>query len=74
MERLYINSDGANRYMKLSQTSIYLYAKAEEKNKKPRSAGSIRIKSNLEELDITSCIKETSEKLISHLNYKSIEN
>ena len=73
MERIYINSEGANRHMKLSQTSIYLYAKAEEENKKPRSAGGIRLNSNLEELDIESCIKETSEKLISHLNYKPIE-
>ena len=73
MERLYINSDGANRYMKLSQSSIYLYAKAEEKNKKPRSAGSIRVNSNLDQLEIDSCIKETSNKLISHLNYKAIE-
>ncbi len=73
MERIYINSEGANRYMKLSQSSIYLYAKAEEENKKPRSAGGIKINSNLEELEIDSCIKETSEKLISHLNYKSIE-
>ena len=73
MERIYINSDGATRHMKLSQSSIYLYAKAEEENKKPRSAGGIRINSNLEELDIHSCIKETSDKLISHLNYKAIE-
>ena len=73
MERIYINSDGANRYMKLSQSSIYLYAKAEEENRKPRSAGGIRINSNLEELDIDSCINETSNKLISHLNYKSIK-
>ena len=73
MERIYINSEGANRHMKLSQSSIYLYAKAEEQNKKPRSAGSIRIHSNLEELDINSCILETSDKLISHLIYKSIE-
>ena len=73
MERIYINSEGANRHMKLSQSSIYLYAKAEEQNKKPRSAGGIRINSNLEELDIDSCISETSEKLISHLDYKSIE-
>ncbi|MBW3049402.1 peptidase C69 [Prochlorococcus marinus XMU1403] len=73
MERIYINSEGANRHMRLSQSSIYLYAKAEEENKKPRSAGGIRINSNLEELDIDSCISETSEKLISHLNYKSIE-
>ena len=73
MERLYINSDGANRFMKLSQSSIYLYGKAQQKNKKPRSAGGIRINSRLEELDIDSCINETSNKLISHLNYESIE-
>ena len=73
MERLYINSDGANRFMKMSQSSIYLYAKGQEKNKKPRSAGGIRINTSLEKLDIESCIKETSDKLISHLNYKAIE-
>ena len=73
MERLYINSDGANRYMKLSQSSIYLYAKSQELNKKPRSAGVIRINSDLDKLDIESCIKETSNKLVSHLNYEPIE-
>ena len=73
MERLYINSDGANRYMKLSQSSIYLYAKSQELNKKPRSAGAIRINSDLDKLDIESCIKETSNKLVSHLNYEPIE-
>jgi len=72
MERIYINSDGANRYMKLSQSSIYLYGKAQEQERKPRSAGAIRINTDLEKLDIDSCIKETSKKLISHLNYKSI--
>ncbi len=73
MERIYINSEGANRHMKLTQSSIYLYAKAEEKNKKPRSAGGIKINSSLEDLDIKSCITETSNKLISHLNYKPIK-
>tara|TARA_B100001250_G_C19604080_1_gene701945 strand:+ start:9 stop:863 length:855 start_codon:yes stop_codon:yes gene_type:complete len=58
--------------MKLSQSSIYLYAKGHEDNKKPRSAGGIRINSSLEKLDIDSCIKETSNKLISHLKYKAI--
>ncbi len=33
----------------------------------------MRIKSNIEELDIDSCITEISNKLISHLNYKSVE-
>ena len=73
MERLYINSDGANRFMKLSQSSIYLYAKAQLKNKKPRSAGGIRINSDLDLLDIDSCINETSKKLVSHINYKAIK-
>ena len=73
MERTYINSEGANRHMKLTQSSIYLYGRAEEENKKPRSAGCFKINSNLDELDIDSCINETSEKLISHLNYKSIQ-
>ena len=73
MERIYLNSDGANRYMKLDQTSIYLYAKSQEDNKKPRSAGGIRVNTSLEQLDIESCIEETSKKLISHLNYKAIE-
>ena len=73
LERIYINSEGANRYMKLSQSSIYLYAKAEENNKKPRSAGVVKVNSNLDDLQIDCCIKETSDKLISHLNYKSID-
>ncbi len=73
MERLYLNSDGANRYMKLTQSSIYLYAKAQEENRKPRSAGGIKINADLEKLDIDTCIKETSDKLISHLNYKPVE-
>ncbi len=73
IERVYINSDGANRYMKLSQSSIYLYAKAQQTNKKPRSAGGVRVNTKLEKLDIDGCINETSKKVISHLNYKSIE-
>tara|TARA_B100000965_G_scaffold394555_1_gene406928 strand:- start:649 stop:2034 length:1386 start_codon:yes stop_codon:yes gene_type:complete len=73
MERLYLNSEGANRYVRLTQASIYLYAKAQEENKKPRSAGGVRVNTNLEDLDIESCINETSNKLISHLNYKPIE-
>ncbi len=73
IERLYINSDGANRYMELTQSSIYLYAKAQEEHKKPRSSGVIKVKNGLEELDIDSCINETSNKLISHLNYTPIK-
>ena len=48
MERLYINSDGANRYMELSQASLYLYAKSQEENKKPRSSGTVKINNCIE--------------------------
>ncbi len=73
MERLYVNSDGAKRYMELSQATLYLYAKSQEENKKPRSSGTVKINDSIEKLDINSCINETSKKLISHLNYEAIE-
>ena len=34
-ERTYANSDGAFRYQKGSQSSIYLYARAEQTGRKP---------------------------------------
>ena len=42
-ERIYANSDGAFRNYSKSQAVLYLYPKAEEDNKKPRSAGSVKI-------------------------------
>ena len=39
-ERVYANSEGAFRSYSKCQAAIYLYARAEEKNKKPRSSGS----------------------------------
>ena len=58
--------------MRVSQASIYLYARAEEKGRKPRSSGSIRIAYSSEDLNIESCIKEASIKTINHLNYEKI--
>ena len=72
-KRIYANSDGARRSYKKSQAAIYLYARAEENNRKPRSAGSVKIGYGLDDLDINSCIDEAAEKTISHLNYSSIK-
>ncbi len=72
-KRIYANSDGAERSYEKSQAAIYLYARAEENNRKPRSSGSVKIGYGLEDLDINSCIDEAAEKTISHLNYSSIE-
>ena len=42
-ERVYANSDGAFRSYTKSQAALYLFARAEEKNKKPRSSGSVTV-------------------------------
>ena len=72
-ERTYANSEGAFRNYKKSQAALYLYARAEEKDKKPRSSGSIKIGYSVDEIDIEACIKEASNKTIAHLDYLSIK-
>ncbi len=72
-ERIYANSDGAFRNHCKSQAAIYLYARAEEKDKKPRSAGSVKLGYGVEDIDIESCINEASKKTVAHLNYSSIK-
>ncbi len=68
-QRIYINSEGANRSLNNTQASLYLYARAEELRKKPRSSGSVRLALGVEDLDIDGCILEASKRTISHLNY-----
>jgi len=72
-ERIYANSEGAFRNYSKSQAALYLYARAEEKNKKPRSSGSVKLGYGVDEIDIDSCIKEASKKTIAHLDYSSIK-
>ncbi len=72
-ERLYINSDNASRYMNRNQSSIYLYARAQENGRKPRSSGAVRLALASEDLDIKGCVEESSSKTISHLDYQQIE-
>ena len=72
-ERIYANSDGAFRNYSKSQAVLYLYARAEEKNRKPRSSGSVKLGYGVDDIDIESCIKEASDKTIDHLNYSSIK-
>jgi len=73
-ERFYLNSDGALRSEAHTYTTIYLYSKTEQEGKKPRSAGSFRISSGLETLDIAGCLQEAREKTISHLNYQKVKS
>ena len=72
-KRVYANSDGASRSFENSQAALYLYARAQEKNKKPRSSGAVKIGYSLEDIDVDSCINEAAEKTISHLNYSPVE-
>ena len=70
---LYLNSDGALRTMERTQASLYLYARAEESGRKPRSSGAIRIALGSHDLDIEGCIDEAVERTVSHLAYQPIE-
>ena len=72
-KRIYVNSDGALRSYENSQAALYLYARAEEKNKKPRSSGSVKLGYVVNDIDVEDCIREASEKTISHLNYSAIK-
>lgn len=73
MDRFYLNSEGALRTEARSTASIYLYTKTEEEGKKPRSAGAFKISRDLESLDTKGCLKEATEKTISHLNYDKVK-
>jgi PmbA protein len=72
-ERLYLNSDSACRHQVLTTASIYLYARAEETGRKPRSAGAVRLGYGTADLDIAGCIEEAAERTIAHLDYAPIE-
>ena len=53
--------------MKATQASLYLFARAEEEGKKPRSSGSIKLGYGASEIDIESCINEAAKKTLDHL-------
>jgi PmbA protein len=72
-ERLYLNSSGACREQRLTTASVYLYAKAEEAGRKPRSAGAVRLAYGVGDLDLAGCIDEAAERTISHLDYAPID-
>jgi PmbA protein len=71
-ERLYLNSEGACRQQRLTSASIYLYARAEETGRKPRSSGAVRLAYGVDDLDVAGCIEEAAERTIAHLNYAPI--
>ena len=73
IDRFYLNSKGALRSEKRTYASIYLYGKTEQEGRKPRAAGAMRIAQGLSTLDVQGCLKEATEKTISHLNYDKIK-
>lgn len=71
-ERIYLNSEGALRQMQRTQASLYLYARAEEAGRKPRSGGAVRLALGSDQLDVAGCIDEAANRTISHLAYQPI--
>jgi len=72
-ERIYLNSDGACRHQQLTTASLYLYARAEETGRKPRSSGAVRLAYGSDDLDVAGCINEAAERTIAHLDYAPID-
>ena len=72
-ERIYLNSDGACREQRLSTASLYLYARAEEPGRKPRSSGAVRLAYGATGLDVAGCIDEAAGRTIAHLDYAPID-
>ena len=72
-QRFYLNSEGAMRSMQRSQASLYLYARAEQEGRKPRSSGAVRLAHGSADLDVKGCIEEAATRTISHLNYRPID-
>ena len=72
-QSLYLNSDGALREMERTQASLYLYARAEEDGRKPRSGGAVRLGLGSQGLDVEGCINQAIERTVSHLAYEPIE-
>jgi PmbA protein len=70
--RLYLNSAGAVRQQELTSASVYLYARAEETGRKPRSSGAVRLAYGAADLDVDGCVQEAAERTIAHLNYEPI--
>ena len=74
VEQFYLNSDGAERREARSYASMYLVSKTEQAGKKPRSAGAYRVARDLPRLDVEGCLKEATDKTLSHLDYRKIES
>ena len=72
-ERIYLNSEGACRHQTLTTASLYLYARAEEVGRKPRSSGAVRLAYGAGDLDVPGCIAEAAERTIAHLDYGPID-
>ncbi|MGK7884636.1 MAG: TldD/PmbA family protein [Crocosphaera sp.] len=72
IKRFYLNSEGSLRQEARSYAVIYLYSRTEEEGKKPRGASAMKISRGLGTLDVDGCLKEVTEKTISHINYQTI--
>ena len=72
-ESLYINSAGAVRNQSTTSATLWLYPRAEEAGRKPRSAGAVRVAPGVDALDLEGCIAEATERTISHLDYAPID-
>jgi PmbA protein len=72
--QFYINSEGAVRSQTFSSAVLYLYSRAEESGRKPRSAGWLEAKNSFRQLDVDGLVKNVLERTIRQLNYRKVES
>lgn len=73
-DRFYLNSIGSTRTESRFSTTLYLYTKAQQEGKRPRSAGAYRVNPYFEQLDVRGCWEEAASKTIRHLDYEKINS
>jgi len=72
VERFYLNSEGSLRSEEVGYFSTFLYTRAEQEGRKPRSAGLSEVAANLHALGLTTFAGKVVEKTKSYLDYKLI--
>lgn len=68
-KEFYINSEGAFRECEHAVSSCYLYALAQQEDKRSRKAYAYRLSNDVSTLDVGACVEETIEKTKFSLDY-----
>lgn len=72
--RVYLNSEGSQRFEATNVSYAYLYSLAQKPDGKPRSAGESVVSTTAPELDLKKCVQVVADKTKDFLNYKTVSS